>query len=125
MRLKSYWNYLNYSDILKKYKQNFQDFIVYDDLGNIKIDENKYNKSVLEIKITSLWLKYIGEIESEIKYLKEQKTLFNRFKFYFQKINSYNWTIVTSEPKEVVFKSLNSFKEGFVVIIIIFVFRGI
>ena len=40
----------------------------------------------------------------------------------YQKINSYNWTIVTSEPKEVVFKSLNSFKEGFVVIIIISIF---
>ena len=37
----------------------------------------------------------------------------------YQKIDSYNWTIVTSEPKDVVFKSLNSFKEGFVIIIII------
>lgn len=40
----------------------------------------------------------------------------------YQKIDSYNWTIVTSEPKDVVFKSLNSFKEGFIVIIIISIF---
>ncbi|BCZ45100.1 histidine kinase [Clostridium gelidum] len=40
----------------------------------------------------------------------------------YQKIDSYNWTIVTSEPKYVVFKSLSSFKEGFVIIIIISIF---
>lgn len=40
----------------------------------------------------------------------------------YQKIDSYNWTIVTSEPKEVVFKSLNSFKEVFVAIIVISIF---
>jgi HAMP domain. len=40
----------------------------------------------------------------------------------YQKIDSYNWTIVTSEPKEEVFKPLNSFKEGFVFIIIISIF---
>lgn len=40
----------------------------------------------------------------------------------YQKIQSYNWTIIASEPKDVVFKSLNSFKESFVVIIIISIF---
>ncbi len=40
----------------------------------------------------------------------------------YQKIESSNWTIITSEPKDVVFKSLTSFKEGFVVIIIISIF---
>jgi len=36
----------------------------------------------------------------------------------YQRIDSYNWTVVTSEPKDVVFKSLRSFKEGFIIIII-------
>ncbi len=36
----------------------------------------------------------------------------------YQKIDSYNWTVVTSEPKDIVFKSLRSFKEGFIIIII-------
>jgi len=40
----------------------------------------------------------------------------------YQKIESYNWTIVTSEPKDIVFKSLSSFKEGFIIIIIISIF---
>ena len=40
----------------------------------------------------------------------------------YQKIDSYNWTIVTSEPKDIVFRALNSFKEGFVIIIIISIF---
>jgi len=40
----------------------------------------------------------------------------------YQKIESCNWTIVTSEPKDVVFKSLNSFKESFFIIIIISIF---
>jgi two-component system sensor histidine kinase YesM len=40
----------------------------------------------------------------------------------YQKIDSYNWTIITSEPKDIVFKPLNSFKESFVIIIIISIF---
>jgi two-component system sensor histidine kinase YesM len=40
----------------------------------------------------------------------------------YQKVDSYNWTIITSEPKNVVFKSLNSFKESFIIIIIISIF---
>lgn len=40
----------------------------------------------------------------------------------YQKIDSYNWTIITSEPKDIVFKPLNSFKESFVVIIILSIF---
>lgn len=40
----------------------------------------------------------------------------------YQKIDSYNWTVVTSEPKDVVFKPLNTFKEGFFIIIIISIF---
>ena len=40
----------------------------------------------------------------------------------YQKIDSYNWTIVTSEPRDIVFKSLYSFKEGFIIIVIISIF---
>ena len=40
----------------------------------------------------------------------------------YQKIDSYNWTIVTSEPKDVVFRSLYAFKEGFVIIIVVSIF---
>lgn len=36
----------------------------------------------------------------------------------YEKINSYNWTVVTVESKDIVFKSLQSFKETFIVIII-------
>ncbi|MDR3595196.1 histidine kinase [Clostridium sp.] len=37
----------------------------------------------------------------------------------YQKIDSYNWTIITVEPKDVVFKSLRSFNESFIIIAII------
>ncbi|WP_238860551.1 sensor histidine kinase [Clostridium sp. YIM B02569] len=37
----------------------------------------------------------------------------------YQKVDSYNWTIIAVEPKEVVFRSLHSFKEGFIIIAII------
>lgn len=37
----------------------------------------------------------------------------------YQKIDTYNWTIVTVEPKDVVFKSLHSFNESFIIIAII------
>ncbi|WP_315070519.1 histidine kinase [uncultured Clostridium sp.] len=37
----------------------------------------------------------------------------------YQKIDSYNWTVVTVESKNIVFKSLQSFKEGFIFIIIL------
>ncbi len=37
----------------------------------------------------------------------------------YQKIDSYNWTIIAVEPKDVVFRSLHSFKESFIIIAII------
>ncbi|MFL0250985.1 sensor histidine kinase [Clostridium neuense] len=37
----------------------------------------------------------------------------------YQKIDSYDWTIITVEPKDVVFKSLHSFNESFIIIAII------
>lgn len=40
----------------------------------------------------------------------------------YEKIDSYNWTIITSEPKDVVFKSLHSFEQTLIVIIIVSIF---
>lgn len=40
----------------------------------------------------------------------------------YQKIDSYNWTIITSEPKDIVFKSLHSFEQGFIILIIFSIF---
>lgn len=37
----------------------------------------------------------------------------------YEKLNGYDWTIVTSEPKAIVFQSLNSFKLSFLFIILI------
>lgn len=39
------------------------------------------------------------------------------FLISYEKIEGYDWTIVTSEPKDVVFESLNSFKVSFIIII--------
>lgn len=36
----------------------------------------------------------------------------------YEKVEGYDWTIVTSEPKDVVFQSLNSFKLSFIIIMI-------
>lgn len=40
----------------------------------------------------------------------------------YQKIESYDWTIVTSEPTSIVFNSLHSFENSFIIIIIFSIF---
>ncbi|MVX63011.1 HAMP domain-containing protein [Clostridium chromiireducens] len=40
----------------------------------------------------------------------------------YEKIDAYNWTIVTSEPKSTVFRSLYSFEQGFIILIIFSIF---
>lgn len=40
----------------------------------------------------------------------------------YQKIDPYNWTVITSEPKDTVFKSLYTFEQGFLIIIVLSIF---
>jgi two-component system sensor histidine kinase YesM len=40
----------------------------------------------------------------------------------YQKIEPYGWTVITSEPKDIVFRSLYTFEQGFIIIIILSIF---
>ena len=73
---------------------------------NVKEDDNiNYLKLINENSLIPSSAQFVNT-----GYMKE-------FLVSYEKIQPYNWTVVISEPKNIVFESLNSFKISFIVII--------